>query len=101
LHPVAGNTDNIHPLSLDLLLGQENIDCAAIARLDHHPNAGWILPSLLRLFLVVEIGNQIVYTVGVPDQSTGVCGAIDKNRASAALRARLVSNHTVYLPTLQ
>jgi len=92
-HPeIAGHADDKDSLPLDLSLGQEDVDGAAVAGFDDDGDAGRLLTATAGLFLVVEIGDQVVDASRIPDQPVGLGRIVDKGRTGAAARAGLVAD---------
>jgi hypothetical protein len=98
---LTDHSDDVYPLTLDLLLGQQDVNRATVARFDDDGDMGGILSPPGRGLFIVEIVDQVVKTSWAPDQPVSLCGVVDKGRASAPTWTRFVANDARHLVACQ
>jgi hypothetical protein len=101
LRALTDHSDDVYPLALDLLLGQQDVDRATIAGFGDDGDMGGLFTPPGGGLFVVEIGDQVVETIRPPDQSVGLCGVVDNGRARTPAWAFLVANDTCHLLACQ
>jgi hypothetical protein len=101
VYTAAGKTDDDKLSPINLLFRQEQVEGAAVARLDDHSDAGRFLPSPIGFLLVVEVCHEVMDASFAPDQPVSFGRIADEGRTRTTSRTGLVADDTVHLTILQ